>query len=143
MEKIFTNRYFWIVIGVIVALIIIHRYWSTIKQAFGNATQSQVINYQPGETVVVSSTRKKELEDAAKGVYNDIYDTPIIESRDWPSYGVLNNATDNELKYLANFYSSTLSNGSSLYKDLDNEAYIDNRSLIDGIKSRLAQMGLR
>lgn len=142
MYQIFRSKYFWIGIAILIVVIIIYRKFGSIKQAAKNITQQQDIDFEDGESVKITQTRKDQLQKAAQGMFNDIYEKSIGRNPD--PYIIANSATDNELRFLAKYYSSNLSSGKSLWEDMNGEYYRSGMwETTDGIKVRLAKMGLR
>ena len=130
----FSNKYFWIAVALIIVLFIIWKNWDRIKYMFRRAD----INYRNDEPAIISEADKIVLEDVANKVHTDIYDTSWTGHKK-VLYQTLNALSDSRLKYLARYYKSKLANGVSLYTDLGDEVYTFDEP--DQIKTRLIKIG--
>lgn len=139
--KLLTSKTFWIVLGLIVLAIIIWRYSDRIITKGESRLGPQTGDWQEG---TITEGRKKQLEDLAQTLYNDIYGS-FNSSGDGsvPSMGKAAALNDNELLYLARYYENNLSqNGNSLWFDVDEE-WLPFTSEDEGLMSRLADIGMK
>jgi hypothetical protein len=118
---------------IIVILVLLVLYWifyveiPAIKLKY---FQPKSIDLQPGETVDISETRKRYLQNLASRLYDNIYSTLTFEGGNLANsghpaelYNEANALTDNELLYLSGYYKRYLSNGATLYSDIDGEYF--------------------
>lgn len=72
---------------------------------------------------VISDTRKEQIEEIAGKLYTDIYETAFWTGHDYAPYEKALSLFDNEIIYLAKYYKSHLSDGLTLWEDIDSQWY--------------------
>ncbi|MBN4061665.1 hypothetical protein JYU20_00525 [Bacteroidales bacterium AH-315-I05] len=130
VAAILKNRWFWIAVVILIALILLNKYGRLIKVWLSPIRG----DFQPGG---ITDKRKQELEDLASVAHSAIYSSTgnISIPIPIPAFGYIsggetdveevlnkiNTLNDNELYYVANYYKKSLTKGNSLYKDIDDE----------------------
>lgn len=137
--RLLSNKWFWIILGSIVALILIRRYWGKISSKVGSRLGPQYGDWQEG---TITDGRKKELEKFAQNIYDVLacgYCMVGAED-DLLKAAALN---DNELEYLARFYEQYVSdNGETLYEDVDDE-WLPATDADEDLLTKLDRLGLK
>ncbi len=113
--KLVKNKWFWIILGSIIVLLILRKNWVYIKAKF-----SKSYGDFSGEPIL--DARKTELEGMASNLYNEIYElsTGTTGSRS-TAMDMISGLNDDELLYTARYYKKALTRGNSMYIDVDNE----------------------
>ncbi len=117
-----TNKWFWIVIGVIILGLIARNKWDDLSRWF----QPGDIDVEPGgasSTKDIPDSRKVELKALANLLYADIYDTPFWGGHTISLYEEANDLPDIQLKYLSEYYRKKLTRGNWLEEDIDGELF--------------------
>lgn len=139
--KILTNKWFWIIVGSIVAFIIIRRYWQKWSTKVESRLGPQYGDWQEG---TITAGRKKELEGYAADVYEALAcfwcnHATVAE----PALSEVAYLNDNELEYVARYYEEYISdNNQSLYDDVDEE-WLPATSVDADLMHRLSKLGLK
>lgn len=129
--KILTNKWFWIAISAIILVIILNRNWYRITRLF----QPSNIVVEPDESKLTSE-RKTQLEAIARDLYNSIYGTS-----DNKAYDAALNLTDSELKYMSKYYRRSVTQGTWLYTDIDNEVFMPWNDRDTRLMAKLSEIG--
>ena len=140
-KRLMSNKWFWIILGSIVAFIIIRRYWKKMQSKVESRLGPQYGDWQEG---TLTSGRKAVLEGYAGEVYEalacvwcdhlDVAEEPLSK------IAYLN---DNELEYVARYYEEYVSdNKESLYEDVDEE-WLPGTSTDEDLLHRLSKLGLK
>ncbi len=139
----------WKLILIVVFLLIVYllyrRYSSVVKNLF----QAKDINKEQivltnGQVITVGSaadlpqSQKNYLEDLAGKIKSDIYGLNITHQMDL--YKTASGLSDAEIDYFAGYYKRNLTNGTSLYEDMDNEAYSCFVQDCTGVKNLLVKL---
>lgn len=133
------NKWFWIILGCLVAFIIIRRYWNKISSKVDSRLGPQYGDWQEG---TITPGRKKELESYAQDVYDVLACWYCIDGAD-QELRKLAYLNDNELEYAARYYEQYVSdNGETLYEDVDDE-WLGAISTDEDLLSRLNKLGLK
>ncbi len=137
------NILLWIGVALVLAIVLIIIRVKTRSKRKTQAVLSSVSASEPatGEsdlTVVsvdvdteVSERRKKRIRRLGDKLYDDIYDTPLT-GHTYSYYEKANDLDDNELLFLARYYIG-ITKGSSLFEDVDDEAF----SLFSDVDTKL------
>lgn len=123
----------WIIIGLVVFFVIRKNWWK-IKSWI----QPRDLNVEGGQTTVEPS-RKPYLDALAKKLYDDIYNTPLTGHTE-ALYKEADVLSDVELLSLSRFYKRSLTQGVSLYEDINNERFSPFGSTIDAAGSLMAHL---
>lgn len=139
----------WKIILVIVILLVIfylyRRYSSSIKNLFQprDINKEQIV-LANGEVITVGSaadlpqSQKNVLEKLAGDLKSDIYGLNITHNM--ALYISASSLSDAEVDYLAGYYKRNLTNGVSLYEDMNNEAYSCFVQDCTGVKNLLVKL---
>jgi len=140
---------------IIILLLVILLTYSLVKKYGGwlkDKLQSSDISYNNGETPNnagytagqgdINEGRKK-LEDLSLKLYQDIYDTPIMGHDPVPYITATNSLSDNDLRYLADYYKKYLTKGTSLFVDMNDEVYPFGTDYDAKLISRLTKIGAK
>ena len=101
---------------VLIVFFIIRKNWWKISKFF----QPPNVDLQPDESL--SEGRMRELEILAEDLKKDIYSTPIT-GHNYSLYASADALRDTELIYLAQYYKNNLTEGNSLYSDIESQWY--------------------
>jgi len=137
--KLLTNKWFWIIVGSLIAFLIIRRYWQKISSRVESRLGPQYGDWQEG---TITSGRKKELEKYAQDVYDVLacWYCVVGGQEQISKIAYLN---DNELEYTARYYEQFVSDkGQSLYDDVDEE-WLPDTDVDDHLLTRLSKLGLK
>ncbi len=140
--KLLQSKWFWIIVGSIIAFIVIRRYWDKISTKVDSRLGPQYGDWQEG---TITAGRKVQLEGYAKDVYDML---ACFWQCDWTDVGEKTLAkiaylNDNELEYVARYYEQYVSdNGQSLYEDVEEE-WLPGTSVDDDLEHRLSKLGLK
>lgn len=134
MTGILKNKWFWIIIGSIIILLIVRRNWSKITSVF----QRDFGDYGDYKIDKEAKTRLQEL---AENLYSQIYSNFSVGIDKRSKYMTDAMAlTDTELKWLARYYRTALTKGTCLFKDIDEE-WMPVDSVDEELMARLAKIG--
>jgi len=136
--RLLKNKWFWIILGTIVAIIIIRRYWDKVSTKVGSRLGPQHGDWQEGS---ITTGRKKELEKYAQDVYDVLacWDCASGGEKQLQKLAYLN---DNELEYVARYYENYVGDGGeTLYHDIDDE-WLAGTDVDDNLLTRLNKLGL-
>lgn len=143
IKAILSNKWFWIILGAIILLIILRKYGGSVIQSLKNLISPENIDFAPGEPVILSKQREEEIRAIGDLISADIEDTPV-GSRNVAAYEAANALTDNELKFLAKYYKTLDSDEYGLWKAIDSETYYFSAATeANKLKSRLAKIGYK
>jgi len=127
------NRKAIIVVIIIIVLIILwNKYGYLVARLFKPATQ----NNSPE---ALTDVRKKQIEGVANDIKQDIYETPFW-GHDYTPYITMLSYYDNEIIYGADYYKNFLSNGVTMYDDIDGDIYPTGDSA-DKLMNKLNELG--
>jgi len=118
VKKLFSNKkfLFWF-ITIVLLFIIWRRYGYLVKNVF----KRKDIDLEEGESVTLDPFREAIIESTAREIYDDIEDTGWF-GHDYSAYYIAYDFTDNELRYLYQYYQSQF--GQSLISAIDSQWYI-------------------
>ncbi len=136
LKKLFTNKYFWYVLGALLVFLIIRKYWGKVERLF----QPSDIELEEGETGKLTASTESTLKTVAAGLYSDLYDTPIT-GHNLPFYKAVNDLSDTELKFLAKYYRKNLTQGVYLYSDIDDDWFPFTTNVDSMLMAHLAKIG--
>jgi len=137
--RLMSNKWFWIILGSLVAFLIIRRYWKKISSKVDSRLGTQYGDWQEG---TITSGRKSQLEGYAQDVYDILACWYCIEGAE-SQLGKVAYLNDNELEYVARYYEQYVSdNGQTLYEDVDEE-WLPAISTDEDLLSRLNKLGLK
>lgn len=125
-----------VVILIIVVLLYLKRNW---YKWFPTNTEKLIVN---GQQVIISDSKQSEIKNLATDLYSDIYSTSIFTGHSSSPYVSANKLSDAELQFLASYYTTYISKGSSLLQDMNNETYAFT-SGVDDLKARLTKLNLK
>ena len=146
VQKLLTNKWFWIGIGALILFILLQRNWYKISRLFQRSDvdkeEDEKINIP--ETVDDAPTgyqysNKAEIEELARNLYSTIYQY----QGSWNTEKYMQEAyelTDNELKYLSKYYRQYVTKDNWLYSDIDDE-FFPLTNLDEKLMARLTQVG--
>lgn len=135
----FIIRYKWVILGIIVLIVVIvvlRKNWYKVKHLL----HPRDINFETGENLVISEQRKDIIELLARNLYKDLYDTSAWGGHNTELYKQALALTDNELLYLSRFYKRYITNGNTLWEDIDDDYFPLTRVNTD-LMARLAKIG--
>lgn len=117
IKKLFSNKkfVFWFF-----AILIIVILWRSQGWRIKNVWKKKDIDLEIGETQGVDEFRKSIIESTAREIYNDIESTGWF-GHEYGAYEIAYDFTDNELKYLYNYYKTQF--GQSIIKAMDSQWY--------------------
>ncbi len=139
--RLMSSKWFWIILGSIVAFIIIRRYWQKMQSKVESRLGPQYGDWQEG---TITSGRKSELESYASDVYEALAcfwcnHLDVAE----PALAKIAYLNDNELEYVARYYEQYVSDDNqTLYEDVDEE-WLGLTSVDDDLLHRLSKLGLK
>ena len=137
-SRLLRNKWFWIILFSIIALIIIRRYWDKMSTKVGSRLGPQHGDWQQG---TITEGRKAQLQKYAQDVY-DVLACWYCLSGGEKQLQKLAYLNDNELEYVARYYEQNVSdNKESLYHDIDDE-WLGGTDVDESILTRLNQLGL-
>lgn len=125
-----------IIIVIIILIVILKNNWDKIRHLF----ESRSVQTISGESTTISDSRKNEINSLAENLYNDLYHTNALLGHTSDYYTKALGLSDNELIYLAQYYTQYVSRSSSLYTDLSSDYFLPG-SDADKLESRLSQVG--
>ncbi len=143
-----------IIIAIIVAILlffVIRKYWSQISKLF----QKSDIDFEEGEGLIIPEKpadivakygadadfkSQQELKQLATDLYSDIYDTPY-SGHIHSLYSSATHLTDNELRFLAKYYRKSLTHGTYLFTDVDNEGFVPWTNVDTLLMAHLSKVG--
>lgn len=135
MVSILKNKWFWIAVVLIILLLVLRRNWPRIKNLF----QRDFGDYPGGDKI--EEEDKARLKELAENLYTQIYSTFSFGLDKRAKY--MRDAmglTDTELKWMARYYRTTITRGTCLYKDIDDEwMFLD--TVDNELMARLAKIG--
>jgi hypothetical protein len=135
--RLIQNKYFWIGLFAIVAIIYISSNTYRLKRLF----QGKNVDLEEGESKGLTEAKKNKIEKIGEEIKLDIYDTSWL-GHNYTPYEKALDMTDQEIVYLAEHYKSYLSEkGNSLYDDIDSQYYVTNRAPAE-LKARLSNIGV-
>lgn len=116
-----------LILAIILLIIYIYRrYSSQLRNIFQKKEiEPTTVTLQNGQTVTLTTisdlpdSQKKYLENLAGQLRDDIYGINVTHNMDL--YKQASVLSDVEIDYLAQYYKRTLTNGNSLWEDMDNE----------------------
>jgi len=137
-----------IILVVIVALVIFYlyrKYSSSIKNLFQpkDISKQQVV-LADGSVITVGSSsdlpssQKEILKSLAEEIKTDIYGLNFTHKME--AYKRASSLSDVEINYMADYYKRNLTNGVSLYEDMNNEAYSCFVQDCSGVKDLLVKL---
>lgn len=135
----FLNKYKWVIIGIIITIVIIivlRRNWYKVQHLL----HPRDINFETGENLQISEQRKDIIENLAQKLYKDLYDTSVAGGHNTDLYKQALALTDNELLYLSRFYKRYVTNGNTLYEDIDDD-YFPLTDVNTKLMAKLAKIG--
>lgn len=111
--RLVKNKWFWIILGAIILILIIRKNWRYIRAWFspskGDFTGAPI-----------NPERKAWLESRAEELHKYLSQWGFTSDTD-SVLKEIQNVNDDELLYLAKYYKSALTRGNSLYVDIDNK----------------------
>ncbi len=141
IKNILSNKWFWIVLAVVIILLVIRRNWNQIKAL----TEPKYINTtpEPGTATTTNSSVSQNdvLEQLARTCYADIYDTNAFSGHDLDVWDKVNSLSDPDLTYMAKFYKNAVTRGTTLFSDLNDE-YFATSNINTRVLARLHVLGL-
>jgi len=138
-KRLLSNKWFWIILASVIALIIIIRYYNKISTKVESRFGTQYGDWQEG---TITSSRKKELEGYAQDVY-DILACWYCARGAEDELQKLLYLNDNELEYTARYYEKFVSDdGETLYHDVDDE-WLAATDADNKLLTRLSKLGLK
>jgi hypothetical protein len=145
--NVLKNRWFWIILGLIILFLVLRRNWNRIKSSRlfnrDRGDYSEGFTAPPGQNTSgmtqsqIAAARKKDLERLAEDLYREIYATFGYPTKFIKEANTLN---DTELKYLSQYYRKALTKGNTLYKDVDDE-FLPHTNEDEKLLARLSKIG--
>lgn len=134
--KILKSKLFWFAVILIILIIVTKRNWYKIKGWF----RAPDINTDLGVDNVTAE-RKTYLRSLARYIYNDLK-TDIWLTTPLENINKAAELDDLELKFLSQYYNSSLSPDKTLYDDVDEEfwTFLDKTSGRDNLLSKLKKI---
>lgn len=135
--KLFSNKWFWIGLGVLILFLIVNAHWPSWKmKLFGKKLVNNYATDEQGNVISVTQLDKQRLDTMVRDIHTGIYSVwgfpqDLLDN--------MSKLTDQELEYLAKAYKGVFQ--VSLYKDLDDE-WLPGTEVDDDILSRLATLKL-
>ncbi len=133
----FLQKHKKVIIIIVVALILVLLYkkfgWK-VARFFGGS----VGNPMP-EGADITDQQKGALQDIAKLIYNDIYDTPFM-GHFYQSYTALNSLYDEYIIYAAKYYKNSLASGNSMATDIYSQTWMTDNAALD-LRLKLKELG--
>lgn len=132
-----SSKWFWIILGVIILLILLHKYYPTIKDKFFDVAQPNYTKDADGNVIQVSALDQPRL----KKIADDIDSA----SRNWMGLFAEDLApalalSDQELEYVAKYFKTTY--GKSLYSVLST-SFMPSTKSDDVLMSKLDRLALK
>jgi hypothetical protein len=133
LGQVVRSKWFWIIVGLILLLLILRRNWYMIRGWF----QPSDIDGQQGPP---DASRLPYLKALANSLYVDIYDTPL-SGHTYEIYEEALELPDNELKYVSKYYRQHITSGVWLYEDIDNEGFSLWTNIDTQLMAKLSKVG--
>lgn len=114
--SILKSKWFWIILAVIIALIIINKHWDSIKQTLFERKITNYTTDSSGKVIEVSQLDEQRLQRLADKIRSEASSWYGLDASDLEPVLEL---SDQELEQLAKYYKKAYS--ISLYQDIDNE----------------------
>ena len=139
--KLFKSKYFWYILIALIILTIVRKQWKNLNSSLGR-TFNKDKNYEKDAGGGVIPVREVLMKELASKLQIEINSIGSLFNTDDDLIIEISNLNDQDLEYMAKYYSSTITRDkrNQMYLDIKNESIIGDVDEL--ILNRLSALGL-